>query len=115
MGSSGADPAEPGLCPSLTPLAAGCSALVAGSSLMYCSAVASFAGDAPMEADRSGSCGGLDVRTAKEHLLQGVAAQAEPERLERDDLVGRDVPEVHLRAEVLDEPRLRAASSAPPR
>ena len=42
----------------------------------------------------------LDVRRklerllAKEHLLHRVAAQAEPERLERDDLVGRDVAEV---------------------
>src|SRR5207248_1879932 len=45
--------------------------------------------------------------TAKEHLLQGVAAQPEPERLERDDLLGRDVPEVHTGAEVLHEPRLR--------
>src|SRR5579859_3022584 len=45
---------------------------------------------------------------AKQDLLQCVAAQAEAERLERDHLVGRDVPEVDVRAEVLDEPRLRA-------
>src|SRR5204863_2103932 len=44
---------------------------------------------------------------AKEHLPQGVGAQAEPKRLERDDLVGRDVPEVDGRPELLDEPRLR--------
>src|SRR5438128_12035412 len=43
----------------------------------------------------------------KEHLLQRVAAQAEAERLERDHFLRRDVPEVHLGAEVLDEPRLR--------
>src|SRR5690348_13351742 len=43
---------------------------------------------------------------AKEHLLERVAAQPEPERLERDDLLGRDVPEVDRRAELLDEPRL---------
>src|SRR3954471_17540272 len=43
---------------------------------------------------------------AKEHLLQRVAAQAETQRLERDHLVGRDVAEVDVRAEVLDEPRL---------
>src|SRR5438105_7647957 len=30
----------------------------------------------------------------EEHLLQRVGAQAEPQRLERDDLLGRDVPEV---------------------
>src|SRR4030095_7430098 len=35
-----------------------------------------------------------------------VAAQAEPERLQRDDLLGRDVPEVDPGAEVLDEPGL---------
>ena len=43
---------------------------------------------------------------ASEHLLQGVAAQAEAERLERDHLLRRDVAEVDVRAEVLDEPRL---------
>src|SRR5579859_212047 len=47
-----------------------------------------------------------DWLAAKEHLLQGVAAQAEPQRLEWDDLVGRDVAEVDVRAEVLHEPRL---------
>src|SRR5438093_1456592 len=57
----------------------------------------------------SGSWGGLlDAGMAKEHLLQGVAAQSETERLESDDLLRRDVPEVHLGAEVLDEPGLRA-------
>src|SRR4051794_16590513 len=43
---------------------------------------------------------------SKEHLLQRVAAQPEAEGLERDHLVGRDVPEVDGRAELLDEPRL---------
>src|SRR4051812_46582377 len=42
----------------------------------------------------------------EQHLLQRVAAQPEPERLERDDLVGRDVAEVDRRAELLHEPRL---------
>src|SRR5436305_849361 len=42
----------------------------------------------------------------KEHLLQRVAAQPEPERLERDHFLRRDVPEVDLGAEVLDKPRL---------
>src|SRR3954451_11621284 len=44
---------------------------------------------------------------AKQHLLERVAAQAEPQRLERDHLVGRDVAEVDARAERLHEPRLR--------
>src|SRR5579872_2952460 len=52
----------------------------------------------------SGSGGWL---ATEQHLLQRVSAQTEPERLERDHLVGRDVAEVHLGAEVLDEPRLR--------
>src|SRR6476646_7791858 len=56
---------------------------------------------------RSGSCGWLCVATAKQHLLQRVGAEAESERLEGDNLVRRDVPEVHLGPEVADEPRLR--------
>src|SRR5579884_323518 len=53
----------------------------------------------------STSAGSCRLATEK-HLLQGVAAQAEAQRLERDHLVGRDVAEVDIRAEVLDEPRL---------
>src|SRR5438034_5889588 len=45
---------------------------------------------------------------AKQHLLQRVAAEAEAERLERYDLFRRDVAEIHVRPELLDEPRLRA-------
>src|SRR5687768_13210486 len=56
---------------------------------------------------RSGSCGWLSARTAKKHLLQRVGTQAEAERLEGDDLVGRDVPEVDLGTEVPHEPGLR--------
>src|SRR3954447_585356 len=52
---------------------------------------------------RSGSCGRL---ATEQHLLERVAAEAEAQRLERDHLVGRNVPEVHVRAELLDEPRL---------
>src|SRR5215217_4609168 len=52
----------------------------------------------------SGSC---RLGVAKQYLLQGVAAQAEPQRLERDDLVGRNVAEVDVRPEVLHEPGLR--------
>src|SRR5256885_3805116 len=44
---------------------------------------------------------------SKKHLLQGVAAQSEPKRLERDYLLRRDVAEVDRRAELLDEPDLR--------
>src|SRR2546427_5779780 len=43
---------------------------------------------------------------AKQHLLQRVAAQPAPERLERDDLLRRDIAEIHRRAELLDEPHL---------
>src|SRR2546426_8069567 len=53
---------------------------------------------------RSGSGGAL---AAKQHLLQRIAAQPEAQRLERDHLFGRDVPEVDLGPELLDEPRLR--------
>src|SRR5215210_12277 len=42
----------------------------------------------------------------KQDLVEGVAAQAQPQRLERDHLVGRNVAEVHVRAELLHEPRL---------
>src|SRR5487761_1868250 len=54
-------------------------------------------------ASTSGSWSRLDT----EHLLERVAAQPEAERLERDDFLRRDVPEVDARAEVADEPRLR--------
>src|SRR5947207_2618588 len=53
------------------------------------------------------SGGSCRAGVAKQNLLQRVAAEAEPERLQRDDLLGRDVPEVDLGAEALDEPRLR--------
>src|ERR1700751_1861274 len=53
----------------------------------------------------STSAGGCRL-AAKEHLLQRVAAQPEAQRLERDHLVGRDVPEVDVRAEVAHEPGL---------
>src|SRR5690242_11144336 len=57
---------------------------------------------AAMASTSDGSC-----RLATEqNLLQRVAAQAEAERLERDRLLRRDVPEVDVRAEVLHEPRL---------
>src|SRR6266571_448270 len=51
----------------------------------------------------SGRSGALAI---EQDLLQRVAAQAEPERLEWNDLLRRDVPEVHVRAEVLHEPGL---------
>src|SRR4051812_13050538 len=51
----------------------------------------------------SGSDGAL---ATEQDLLERVAAQAEPEGLERDHLVRRDVAEVDGRAEMLDEPRL---------
>src|SRR5262249_58427953 len=51
----------------------------------------------------SGSGGAV---AAKEHLLQRVATQAVAQRRERNDFVGRNVPEVDRRSELLDEPRL---------
>src|SRR5438876_8564725 len=53
----------------------------------------------------SGSGGAL---ATEQHLLQRVAAQAEAQGLERDDLLGRDVAEVDARPEVVHEPGLRA-------
>src|SRR3990170_3261654 len=64
----------------------------------------SSAGSASISSSVSESCRLL----TEEHLLEGVGAEPETERLERDDLLGRDVAEVDLRAEVLDEPGLRA-------
>src|SRR4029079_4216461 len=54
---------------------------------------------------RSGSAG---AGATQEHLLDRVAAQPKAERLQRDDLVGRDVAEVHVGPELLHEPGLRA-------
>src|SRR5919204_1362813 len=58
--------------------------------------------------DSKSSSGSGGAVATEEHLLQRVGPQAEPQRLERDDLVGRDVPEVHARPELPDEPRLGA-------
>src|SRR5204862_6910916 len=51
----------------------------------------------------SGSC---RLGVAKQDLLERVAAQAEPQRLERDHFLGRNVAEVHVRAELLHKPGL---------
>src|SRR5438105_2242434 len=56
----------------------------------------------------SESSSGSRAVATEEHLLQRVGAQAEPQGLERDDLVGRDVPEIHARPELADEPGLGA-------
>src|SRR5579862_2197102 len=62
---------------------------------------------APIASTAAGS-GGVNVFAVREqHLLQRVAAQAEPQRLERDDLFGRDVPEIDVGPEMLHEPGLR--------
>src|SRR2546421_5074461 len=63
----------------------------------------SSAGSASSPDSVSDRCGLL----SEEHLLQRVGAEPETERLERDDLLGRDVPEVHLGPEMANEPRLR--------
>src|ERR1700758_5707383 len=57
-------------------------------------------------ASTSGRASSFRLLVTEEHLLQRVAAQAEAQRLERDHLVGRDVAEVDVRAEVADEPGL---------
>src|SRR5436189_6461031 len=51
----------------------------------------------------SGSWGALAI---EQHLLHRVAAEAEAKRLERDHFLGWDVAEVHVRPELLHEPRL---------
>src|ERR671935_1785756 len=56
----------------------------------------------------SKSSSGSRAVATEEHLLQRVGAEAEPQRLERDDLLGRDVPEVHARPELPHEPGLGA-------
>ena len=62
----------------------------------------SSAGSASISASVRESC-----MLTEQHLLQRVGAQPEPKRLERDDLLGRDVAEVHVGPVLLDEPRLR--------
>src|SRR6478609_2038441 len=58
-------------------------------------------------ASTSEASGSVNVLAAtEEHLLQRVAAETQAERLERDHLVRRDVPEVDRRPELLHEPRL---------
>src|SRR5690349_19872698 len=57
--------------------------------------------------DSKSSSGSGGAVATEEHLLERVAAQPEPQRLERDHLVGRDVAEVDVRAELLHEPGLR--------
>src|SRR5207237_8107215 len=56
----------------------------------------------------SKSRSGSRAVATEEHLLQRVGAQAAPQRLERDDLGGRDGPEVHARRDLPDEPAQRA-------
>src|SRR5258708_725707 len=55
----------------------------------------------------STSAGSCRLCIAEQHLLQRVAAQPEPERLERDHFLRRDVAEIDGRPELLDEPGLR--------
>src|SRR5262249_40391086 len=55
-------------------------------------------------ADDSGSVNVLSP--IEQHLLQRVAAKTEAQRLERDHVVRRNVPEVHRRPELLHEPCL---------
>src|SRR5690348_15850800 len=59
-------------------------------------------------ADHVSTSAGSCRLATEQHLLQRVAVQTEAQRLERDHLVRRDVAEIDRRAELLDEPRLRA-------
>src|ERR671934_1844129 len=59
----------------------------------------SYAQRRTSSADIVSTSGTRRLGVAKQHLLQGVAAQTEPQRLERDDLFRRDVAEIHIRAE----------------
>src|SRR5919106_5243473 len=52
--------------------------------------------------------GSLAIRLTEQNLLEGVGAEPEPQGLERDDLFGRDVPEVDLGPETTHEPGLRS-------
>src|ERR1700716_1540691 len=67
----------------------------------------SYAQRRTSSADMASTSGSCRLGVAKQDLLERVAAQPEPERLEGDDLVGRDVAEVDVRPEVLHEPGLR--------
>src|SRR4029077_629174 len=57
-------------------------------------------------ADQVSTSAGSCRLAPEQHLLQRVATQPKTQRLERDHLVGRDVAEVDVRAEVPDEPGL---------
>src|SRR5882672_10266519 len=67
----------------------------------------SYAQSSDSSAVIDSTSGSWSALVTEQHLLQRVAAQPEAERLERDDLLRRDVAEVDLAAEVLHEPRLR--------
>src|SRR3954454_19931078 len=56
--------------------------------------------------DSKSTSGSRRALAIEQHLLHRVAAQPEAERLERDHFLRRDVAEVHVRAELLHEPRL---------
>src|SRR5215475_5160898 len=56
--------------------------------------------------DSQSSSGSWGRLATEQHLPERVAPEPETERLERDHLVGRDVPDVDVGAEVLDEPGL---------
>src|SRR5512132_4509416 len=59
-------------------------------------------------ADRASSSESVSESCAltEQDLLEGVGAEPETERLERDDFLGRDVAEVDLGPEAADEPGL---------
>ena len=77
-----------------------------------CSTTNRSTSSADIDSTSGGSC---SVVADTEHLLERVAAQPETKRLERDDFLGRDVAEVHVRAEVAARTTPATPSSAPPR
>src|SRR5438094_7083886 len=67
----------------------------------------SYAQRITSSADIVSSCASLSLSMLTEQdLFQRVGAEPEPEGLQRDDLVGRDVAEIDLVPELLHEPRL---------
>src|SRR5919204_6355384 len=68
------------------------------SSAVSCSAL--WGTDSSLSPEDLSLCSEDRLGGAKQHLLQRVRAQAAAQRLERDRLVRRDVPEVDGRAEL---------------
>src|SRR5687768_16795990 len=57
-------------------------------------------------ASRGGSSGSGRLALTEQHLVDRVGTEPQPERLERDHFLGRDVAQVHVASELLHEPGL---------